>query len=218
MNGYGIKATFFVSLGLLGSRSEVGVIASEENLIRASEEGNELGCHTFDHIYAWQSTPDRFIASVQKNKLALDKILPGAVFRTFAYPTGEPKPSIKGKLGDHFLCCRGGGQAPNVKTADLNLLKAYFLDKRNNNNINLLKQVIEYNAISRGWLIFATHDLSENPSPYGCTPDFFEQVVKCAIQSGAIILTVREAYNTLWPAESDETYYNSSRFDGFALQ
>src|SRR5437773_2236461 len=47
------------------------------------------------------------------------------------------------------------------------------------------------------WLIFATHDICENPSPFGCTAEFFENIVKCAIDSGARTLPVFQALEAL---------------------
>ena len=57
--------------------------------------------------------------------------------------------------------------------------------------------MIDQNARARGWLIFATHDVRETPSRFGCTPDFFEQVVQWSLESGARILPVVEALEVL---------------------
>src|SRR5262245_6996241 len=106
LRAHGAKATFFVSLGLLGSETEVGTIASPDDLSRAVQDGNELGCHTFDHLDAWQTPTAKFMESVVENKQALDRILPGAIFRTFAYPKSGAKLSIKYHLKKYFPCCR----------------------------------------------------------------------------------------------------------------
>ncbi len=199
----GVRGTFFVSLGLLGCQTEVGTIASLEDLRGAVKEGNELGCHTFDHLGSWRTPPAQFMESVVKNKQALEKILPGTEFRTFAYPISEPKPSIKSQLEKYFVCCRGGGQSPNVGKADLNLLKAYFLDKRTRFDIDAVRRVIDHNATCRGWLIFATHDVADNPSPYGCTEKLFGEVVEYAACSGALILPMGKAWDNLLASCSD---------------
>lgn len=197
LRSYGAKATYYISLGLLGATTEVGTIASTDDLLGAVDEGHELGCHTFDHLYAWQTNPEKFVESIVRNKNALDTLLPGTHFRTFAYPIGVPRPSVKVKLEKHFLCCRGGGQAPNVGVADLNLLKAYFIDNKNNVDIDSIKKMIDHSVSSSGWLIFATHDVAEKPSPYGCKPHFFAEVVKHAAQSGAVLLPVIDALERL---------------------
>jgi peptidoglycan/xylan/chitin deacetylase (PgdA/CDA1 family) len=203
LKGHGIRGTFFVSLGLLGSETEVGMIASELDLLRAVEEGNELGCHTFDHLESWQTTTEKFIESIVKNKEALKRIIPGLNFQTFAYPISGPRPSVKFRLEKHFACCRGGGQTANIGNTDLNLLKAYFLDRRNKIDLDQVKRIIDHNATCRGWLIFATHDVTDNPSRYGCTPEFFAEVVDYTARSGALSLPVGKAYELLQVSTSD---------------
>jgi peptidoglycan/xylan/chitin deacetylase (PgdA/CDA1 family) len=209
LRAYGARATFFVSLGLLGSQTEVGTIASPDDLLHAVKEGNELGCHTYDHLDTWQTNTEEFIESVVKNREALDRILPGKCFKTFAYPISEPRPAVKCRLEKYFICCRGGGQTPNVGVADLNLLKAYFLDRRNKIDTNAVKKVIDYNSSCRGWLIFATHDVTDNPSPYGCTPNLFTEVVEHAVRSGALLLPVRQACEKVLAAGSERCLRSS---------
>lgn len=201
---YGAKATYYVSLGLLGSETEVGAIASSDDLLLAEQEGNELGCHTYHHLDAWETSTDQYMASVLENGRALDKILPGVNFKTFAYPKNGAKFSVKSPLQERFICCRGGGQTTNVGMADLNLLKACFLDKRQNVDMDFIKNLIDYNTAFRGWLIFVTHDIADNPSPFGCTPEFFAKVVEYSALSGAMLLPVSDACQKLLAADSTQ--------------
>jgi peptidoglycan/xylan/chitin deacetylase (PgdA/CDA1 family) len=193
LKAYGTQGTYFVSLGLLGLESPSGMLASPDDLYRAVEEGHELGCHTFDHQNSWTSQSEIFVQSVLKNKETLAKILPTATFTTFAYPLCGPRPAIKQRIGKMFSCCRGGGQAGNLRSVDLNLLNAYFLDYRNRNEMTSIKWLIDRNTKYKGWLIFATHDVADEPSSYGCTIDLFDKVVAYAISSGAAVLPVNRA-------------------------
>ena len=204
LRSYGANATFFVSLGLLGLETEVGAIASQDDLLLAVNEGNELGCHTFDHLDAWYTSTDKYMSSVIENGQVLDKILPGEHFRTFAYPKNGATFPIKSHLQKHFACCRSGGQAANIGMADLNLLKACFLDKRTNIDIDFVKKLIDYNASRRGWLIFATHDVNDNPSTYGCTPEFLRDVAEYSALSGALLLPLGEACRKLLASSSQK--------------
>ena len=170
---HGGKATYFVSLGLMGLTTEVGEIASQDDLIAAIDQGHELGCHTLDHLDAWYASTDNYMASIEANQHALERIRPGLQFSTFAYPKSGATLSVKYPLQKRFVCCRGGGQAANVGMTDLNMLKACFLDKRAKVDLAFIKELIDYNAQQRGWLIFATHDVADDPSPYGCTPRIF---------------------------------------------
>jgi hypothetical protein len=189
----GVKGTYFISIGKLDLESPSGVIGSKSDLLQASDIGHELGCHTFDHIDPWNSSVQIFEDSVRKNQKALEHFLPCATFRTFAYPFRPPRPAIKNRIGDIFDCCRGGGQTFNAGKVDLNLAKGFFLDRRTGESIDSVKRIIDRNCELNGWLIFATHDISRDPSPYGCTENFFRVILKSALDSGALILPVGEA-------------------------
>ncbi len=196
---FGARATYFVCLGLLGQETEAGTIASAADLARAIEDGHELGCHTFDHLDAWYTSSAKFMASVARNREELSRILPQANFKSFAYPKSGAKLSIKSALGNIFVCCRGGGQEANEGGADLNLLKACFLDRRTGTDGEFIRALVDRNAARRGWLIFATHDVCANPSRYGCTPGFLEEVARCAHRSGALLLPIGAACARLLP-------------------
>jgi len=192
MKSHGVRATYYVSLGLLGAETISGTIARADDLRRAAAEGHELGCHTFNHSDSWHTTTDKFEQSIFMNRHRLADILPDISFRSFAYPKNEPKPLTKSIAGKHFLCCRGGGQACNIGRADLNMLKACFLDVRNRDNIESVKRLIDDNVSHQGWLIFATHDVADKPSQYGCTEKYLTEVVTYALHSGAVIVPVAE--------------------------
>lgn len=189
LKGYGLTGTYFASLGLLNSDSPSGQICTREDLIEVVGQGHELGCHTFSHCHSWNTDASAFEQSIVRNQSALSEIIPSASFRSFAYPISSPRPSVKRACSKHFVCSRAGGQTFNSGTADLNQLSAYFLEKVKG-DIDLIRDVIRRNKESNGWLIFATHDISPDPSPYGCTPDFFEEVVRCSAESGARILPI----------------------------
>jgi peptidoglycan/xylan/chitin deacetylase (PgdA/CDA1 family) len=193
----GARATYYVSLGLLDTETEVGPIASAADLARAVEDGHELGCHTFDHLDAWHVTSADYVASVHRNREALRRILPDAAFATFAYPKSGATATVKSALRDVFVSCRGGGQVANLGTTDLKLLKACFLDRRTGIDMAFIRSLVDANTAARGWLIFATHDVTTNPSPYGCTPEFLQDVAQYVSRSGALLLPVSEACSRL---------------------
>lgn len=190
---HGLRGTYYVSLGLLGQGSPSGPIAEAHALRDALAAGHELGCHTYDHLDAWQVPPQAYIASVDANARALEALLPGARFETFAYPKSGARATVKPALAQRFLACRHGGQCANTGQADRDLLAACFLDRSQRADLSFLRHLIEHNARSGGWLIFATHDVQPDPSPWGCTPAFLEAVVRHALRTGTEVLPVREA-------------------------
>jgi len=194
---YNILGTYYVSFSLMGKQSQLGPMFHLEDLKELLRQGHELGCHTFGHCHSWDTPPHFYERAIIENQEALREMVPGARFQTFAYPHSWPHLGVKKVASAHFRCCRGGGRKPiNIGTADLNLLSATFLEQTRDNP-RAVKALIDDNARARGWLIFATHDLSGDPSPFGCTPDFFEQVVQWSVESGARILPVVGALKVL---------------------
>jgi hypothetical protein len=61
----------------------------------------------------------------------------------------------------------------------------------------VVRDVIDCSARARRWLIFVTHDVCAPPSPFGCTPEFLEDIVHYAGNSGARIMPVVQALNEL---------------------
>jgi peptidoglycan/xylan/chitin deacetylase (PgdA/CDA1 family) len=196
LRDFGCRGTYYASLGLMGKQAPTGDIFLREDLDRVLEEGHELGCHTFDHHHSWDTPPGIFEQSVVHNQLALKKLYPDASFKTFSYPISPPRPQTKRRINPHFMACRGGGQTFNIGTIDRGYLAAYFLEKTRNNP-EQVKALVDRNRHARGWLIFATHDVSNQPTPYGCTPRHFETVVRWAVESGARILPVVQALDVL---------------------
>lgn len=196
LRNFGCQGTYYASLGLMGKQAPTGEMFLQEDLEVLLAEGHELGCHTYDHSHSWDTLPAVFEKSVMQNRLALQKLAPGVAFRSFSYPIASPRPQTKRKVNKHFLCCRGGGQTFNAGTADLGFLAAYFLEKTRDNP-EAVRNLMERNRQARGWLIFATHDVDDQPTPYGCTPGHFETVVRWAVESGARVLPVIQALDLL---------------------
>ena len=204
LKAHNLRGTYYTAFGLMDRKnSPVGPIFSRDDLLALVKDGHELGCHTFSHCHAWNTRANEFERSLIENREALNRLLPNVVFKTMSYPISVPRPQTKRRTAKYFAGCRGGGQTLNARTMDLNNLRAFFIEK---GTPALINAVIEQNAKARGWLIFATHDVCEKPSRFGCTPQLFEEVVLQAVKSGARILPVGEA---LTSAVSSQTQHGS---------
>lgn len=206
LEAHGAAGTFYASFGLMGRTIETGRIFSPEHLPRLLQGGHELGCHTHDHCPSWDTLPDQFEASVAANRAALARLAPGLSFVTLSYPISHPRPATKRRLAARFAACRGGGQGFNRGWIDLNYLNAFFIEQSRGQPATIERLVAE-NARQNGWLIFATHDVAPAPTPYGCTDELFEWIVRLAVSSGAHLLTVSGALRSLGlaPAMSPST-------------
>jgi peptidoglycan/xylan/chitin deacetylase (PgdA/CDA1 family) len=193
LQAHGARGTYYLSLGLLGTTSELGPIADRADVERAVANGHELGCHTHDHHDAWTASARTYIESVERNRVALASWLPQQQLRSFAYPKNGATLGVKSSLAARFECCRGGGQTFNAGTADLNLLNACFIDRRASMDLGSLRSLVERNAEQRGWLIFAAHDIGEDSSPFACSPQTLEALLRMSLDTGANVLPVAAA-------------------------
>jgi len=177
LHKFGYKATYFVSLGLMGSEHPmIGSFYDWDILQAVVASGNELGCHTFSHLDTWSCSLNAFEESLMDNQSLLGTYFNDLRFRTFAYPKGQVTPIVKKTAEQHFACARGTYSGLNKGTVDLNLLKACSIYQRNG-YVDQAKRLVQVNMESNGWLIFYTHDIRDHCSPFGCTGDLFGNVV-----------------------------------------
>lgn len=200
LNRHGFAGTYYVALSLAGQTGRPGRMFKIEDLPLVVGQGHELGCHTYGHCHSWETASRQYESSVIENSLKLKDLLPDVQLRSFAYPYSSPHPMNKYRVTRHFWCCRAGEQGINAGTVDLNMLDAFFLEKTRG-DLGPVREIIELNCRRHGWLIFATHDVCDSPTPWGCTLSFFEQVVNCAAESGARILPVSKALEVLRAAK-----------------
>lgn len=183
----GWRGTYYVSLGLLGRDAPVGRIASAEHVVATLSDGHELGCHTYSHCHGWETPSATFLESIRANQSAIGRLIPGAEFPTLSYPISCASPGNKRAAGGHFAGARAGGQDINIGPVDLNHLKAFFLEQ-SRDDFGAVERLILRNKRERGWLIFATHDVTSSPTRFGVTGDFFSRVLECVAASGTRVI------------------------------
>ncbi len=195
LNRYGFKATYYTSFGLMGKKLPVGEGFIEKDIIGILRDGHELGCHTYNHDESWETDKEQYNKSILLNRKKLNEKFPNTTFKTFSYPIANPHPKIKEIAGSYYNCCRGGGQTFNRIKIDTNLLKSYFIDKKNRNDIREIKTLINETINKKAWLIVSTHDIADKPSDFGCSVRYFEELVRYVHKSNISVLTVAETYN-----------------------
>ncbi len=189
----GWRATVYVSVGLCGTENHLGVHMKTEDILDVHEHGHEIADHTYSHISSNNVGTREYIADVERNQKALTKLgLPRS--RHFAYPFGHVSPSLKQALGKQFHTLRGV-LSPTHATQDANLLNAVriYSGSRLQDALNQIER-----AKSKPiWLNLFTHDVRQNPSEFGCTPEEFQKIVKAVKESGLRVMTVDDAYRTI---------------------
>lgn len=192
----GFAGTYYASFGLMGKRAPTGEIFTREDLDELIRQGHELACHTFDHCDSWETSPNEFEGSILRNRQAITRHAPGITFHSFSYPISWPRPETKRRVAAHFDCARGSGQTFNAGAVDLNYVNAFFIEQ-SRHDFDAIKQTIEGNARARGWLIFATHDVCDTPSRFGCASLLFERLLEHSVKSGALVLPVSAALKVI---------------------
>lgn len=188
---FGARGTFYAACGLMNTCNELGDHFRADDLDSLLDRGHELASHTYSHISARSVSCAEFCKDVEKGRQAVEKVT-GAESPNFAYPFGHVTLRAKQASGLSLASVRGIFPGFNGPEADLNLLRANSLYGDLDGSGRVEKLIAE-NCKRKNWLIFYTHDVRPEPSPYGCTPRLFEAAVSYAAQSGCRILTVREA-------------------------
>jgi len=196
---HGIHGTYYVCMGLANTTNVSGEHFGPDDLRWLAANGHEIGCHTFGHLSLRDHSAAAVAADLDRNQLALQEVLPGFIPRQFAYPYGHISIETWRLVRTRFDTCRGiiGGIHPVAERFDRLFANCLYETVPVAQNLRLIDQVLE----KGGWLVFYSHDISTSPSPYGCTPHYFETVVSHAAASGAAILKIGEAAKKLRTGE-----------------
>jgi len=195
----GVAGTYFTSFGLMGKTAPTGQIFLEEDLPLLFAGIHEVGCHTYDHFPAWETPTADYTASVERNAEALKRLAPRPLtFVSHSFPINFPRVATKRWLATRFQGCRAGGQTHNHQRLDFGHINSFFLEQ-SVHHPEAIREAIDANTKDCGWLIFSTHDVSDTPTRYGCTPSLFADTLKWSLASGAKIVTMAGALATIAP-------------------
>lgn len=186
---HGVRGTYYICGGLLGARYRDIVHCTHDDVAAIVAEGHEIGCHTFDHLSALSVTAEQFDRSISRNAAHFSAALPGIRMRTFAFPFGDVSLTAKWCVRSRFEAARGIAPGLNDARAERSHLRAVALERRQR-RAHDLGELIRTAARERLWLILFTHDVADEPSPYGCTPADLAEVLALAKRAGLLIAPV----------------------------
>jgi peptidoglycan/xylan/chitin deacetylase (PgdA/CDA1 family) len=195
----GIRGTYYLCGGLLGGVGDLSPILDRAQAKRLAEAGHEIGCHTYAHTDVRCRRWPALRSGLARNAEVLAEITGGAALRSFAYPHGGISFGKKLRLQSSFETCRGIYPGINVRKVDVGLLKAVPLYSGELDLAAALRW-IEAAVSTSGWLVFFTHDVSDDPTPFGVTPDLLRSVVRSAIATGCACIPVGDAADRLRPS------------------
>jgi peptidoglycan/xylan/chitin deacetylase (PgdA/CDA1 family) len=198
---HGARGTFYVVGSGCGTAGPGGPLrASIEQLRTIWNNGHEIGCHTYSHPAVRHVSLDELKSEIDRNKAALQKIDRNIVLRNFAYPYGDLSVRTKRYLESRFDSCRSTHGGINSVVADLGALDSWLLTDAAFDRAGiatLIRQTVQRS----GWLIFYSHDVVEQPSGFGVSPDLLEWTIGAAKQAGCALTTIAEGLTLIREAE-----------------
>ena len=191
LDHFGVKGTYFVSGARAGQRVEDIDHFTEKDLAELAKSGHEIGCHTFSHIRVSKASRSEIEKDLARNQEFIKRVLGDYATTSFAYPYGDVSIETKNLLGQRFTVCRGIDGGVNRRRIDFRQLKAVVLGRSLNRS--RIARTLEAAQASNGWVIFYTHDISQEPSEYGCRPADLAAIVRDVVDRAVQILPVKSA-------------------------
>jgi peptidoglycan/xylan/chitin deacetylase (PgdA/CDA1 family) len=192
MQSGGVRGTYYVCGAHTGGAFEGLEQHDNGDLERLRAAGHEIGCHTFAHQDATLVGEAARKRDHAANQAFAGEALGGELPATFAYPYGST--SIRSKLfySKRFLACRGVFAGLNAGVIDFSELRAVPIESHRFDQARLTDLVAEARERA-AWLVFFTHDVAPDPSPFGCRRKELEAVIGALADAGVEVLTVKAA-------------------------
>ena len=184
----GLKGTYFFAFGIAGQDSPFGVNASTLHARRLARAGHEIACHTYSHLDCGKADAATIVANVEHNARVLAVL--GVRAETFAYPYGDVSPAAKRAIGGRFSLLRALHHGVIETGSDLNQAPAVGIEGPDGEAT--ARRWLRLAAEKKAWLILFTHDVSDAPSPFGCTPAALERLADEALALGFEVVTAAE--------------------------
>lgn len=192
LEDHGARGTFYVSGGLVGTASPDWTGVDADDIIALHHDGHEIGCHTFSHQRTCDLDAESLGREIARNRRYLRSLDPSIKVENFAYPFGYGSFARKVQLKAAFQSCRSIVPGVNSGTVDLQFLRGTPLIERRIGRHEIERAFDEAQTYN-GWLIFYTHDVADEPSPYGCSPDLLKHALEAASRRKIPVLNMAEA-------------------------
>ncbi|MBV9552440.1 MAG: polysaccharide deacetylase family protein [Alphaproteobacteria bacterium] len=186
LEAHRVRGTYYTAMGFAGGGNHLGPMFELDDLRAAHARGHEIACHTFSHRDCMRAPAGEIAAEIERNGAALVEALDGMRPGNFAYPFGGVSQSAKAAAHLRFDTCRGTGRGINRGIVDLADLAANSIYTRDFDRA-LLCRLIDDAQARGGWVIFFTHDVTDAPSAFGCTPAQLDAVVAYAVANTAVL-------------------------------
>jgi peptidoglycan/xylan/chitin deacetylase (PgdA/CDA1 family) len=190
-----VRGTFYTAGGFCGRTVDGTVFYDAEDLRAAAAAGHEIACHGYAHQPTPSLSSEALEADAARNAEFLRPFLNGGQAESYAFPYGAVSPRTKRFYASRFTNVRGVHPGLNSGRADLALLNVISMEKRCWDRAAIARAITRARH-DRAWMVFYTHDVDDDPSPYGSTPAMLSEVLERLIEARIEILPMREAVKT----------------------
>lgn len=187
-----VHGTFYVIGSQVGTSSPLWDMIDGDDIVALHRQGHEIACHTFSHKRACDLDAGTLNAEIERNQHYLRSLDSSIRIENFAYPFGYGSFVRKRQLKTLFKSCRSIVPGVNSGTVDLQFLRAMPLIDRRVDRCGIERAFDEAQK-NNGWLIFYTHDVADEPSPYGCSPALLNEALEAASRRKIPVLNMAEA-------------------------
>ena len=192
LEAHGARGTFYVIGSQVGTSSALWDMVDGEDIVALHRRGHEIACHTFSHKRACDLDAGMLNAEIERNQRYLRSLDSSIQVENFAYPFGYGSFVRKRQLKTVFKSCRSIVPGVNSGSVDLQFLRAMpLIDRRIDRDG--IERAFDQAETTNGWLIFYTHDVADEPSPYGCSPALLTYALEVASRRKIPVRNMAEA-------------------------
>lgn len=192
LEAHDARGTFYVIGSQVGTSSALWDMVDGEDIVALHRDGHEIACHTFSHKRACDLDEGTLSEEIERNQHYLRSLDSSIQIENFAYPFGYGSFVRKRQLKSVFRSCRSIVPGVNSGTVDLQFLRAIpLIDRRIDRDG--IERAFDQAETDNGWLIFYTHDVADEPSPYGCSPALLNEALEAASRRKIPVLNMAEA-------------------------
>jgi peptidoglycan/xylan/chitin deacetylase (PgdA/CDA1 family) len=193
---HGARATFYIATGLLGRRSDFWTVMDSADVADLYRRGHEIALHSHLHRSTSLITAAELSDDLARNAAILNGIDPGIRARNFAYPFGQCTLARKRQLSSLVRSSRSIYAGINRSFLDLHYIRSVELcDCRL--TIESLNAYLAHLQRAGGWLVFTLHDISDAPSPHGCSVKLLHYALEQVALRGMRILSLDAALDAV---------------------
>jgi peptidoglycan/xylan/chitin deacetylase (PgdA/CDA1 family) len=197
LDSHGVKGTFYIASGTCGTEDTHWQVISEAQVADLHTRGHEIGCHTFSHVNVHTLSVRELAFECDRNATNLMRICgPSIRLPSFCYPFGDLGYVQKRYLQERFVSCRSIYEGLNIQSVDLGMVlvvECYDATLTPEKLAATLAEAKRTNA----WIVFYTHDVTDDPTYMGCSPALLSRTVAALIEAGIEITPMSSAVQRL---------------------